>query len=111
MSKVVINADFGGFSISKKAAQFMAARGNKCAIAELADDPNDRFYGYGYSKEFPDGYIRHDPDLVAAVESLGEEANGSCASLKVVEIPDNIEYEIEDYDGAEHISEAHRKWW
>lgn len=105
--KVVINTCFGGFSISKKAAEFMAARGNAIAKAELAKD--GEFYGYGYSGE-NDGYDRTDPDLVAAVEALGSEAGGSCAELSVVEIPDGIEWEIDDYDGNESISECHRTW-
>lgn len=56
------------------------------------------------------GIERHDADLVRVVEELGEKANGQCARLKVVEIPDGVEYVIEDYDGQEHIAEAHRTW-
>ena len=44
---------------------------------------------------------RHDPDLVAVVEELGAKADGSCASLRVVEIPDGVEYAIDEYDGQE----------
>lgn len=55
-------------------------------------------------------YLRHDPTLVAVVEELGAGANGSCAELAVVEIPDGVDYEIADYDGNEHIAEKHRTW-
>lgn len=54
---------------------------------------------------------RGDLDLVAVVEKLGEKANGSHARLKVVEIPDGVEYEISEYDGKEHIAESHRTWY
>ena len=54
---------------------------------------------------------RHDPALVQAVEELGERANGSHAELAVVEIPDGIDYIIEEYDGNEHIAETHRTWY
>jgi len=53
---------------------------------------------------------RHDPALVQAVEELGNAANGSHAELAVVEIPDDVDYIVEEYDGMEHIAEAHRTW-
>jgi hypothetical protein len=53
---------------------------------------------------------RHDPALVQAVEELGDKANGRYAELAVVEIPDDVQYQIEEYDGMEHIAEAHRTW-
>ena len=53
---------------------------------------------------------RHDPALVQAVEELGNNANGAHAELAVVEIPDGIDYIIEEYDGIEHIAEKHRTW-
>lgn len=53
---------------------------------------------------------RTDKLLIQVIEELGEEANGNCASLKIVEIPDGIDYSIEEYDGNEHIAESHRTW-
>lgn len=53
---------------------------------------------------------RTDPDLIAVVEMLGDEASGECANLKVVEIPDGVEWEIGEYDGLEEVREAHRTW-
>jgi hypothetical protein len=53
---------------------------------------------------------RHDPDLVAVVEEMGRLASGTCSHLKVVEIPDGIDYVIEEYDGMEWIAENHRTW-
>ncbi len=53
---------------------------------------------------------RADPLLIQVVEELGEAANGSCAKLKIVEIPDGTDYTIEEYDGQEHIAERHRTW-
>jgi hypothetical protein len=41
---------------------------------------------------------------------LGEKANGSCASLKVVEIPDGVEWVVEEYYGTEWVAEKHRTW-
>lgn len=53
---------------------------------------------------------RTHPDVVAIVEELGERASGDCAKLAIVEIPDGVEWEIDEYDGMEHIAEAHRTW-
>lgn len=53
---------------------------------------------------------RADPRLVEIVERLGEKANGSHAKLRVVEIPDGIEWSINDYDGQESVQEEHREW-
>ena len=58
-----------------------------------------------YSKDF-----RTDPAMIQVVEELGDKANGRFAELKLVEIPDGMNYTIEDYDGMEHIAEVHRTW-
>jgi hypothetical protein len=36
--------------------------------------------------------------------------NGDFAELKVVEIPDDVQWQIEEYDGKEWIAEKHRTW-
>ncbi len=53
---------------------------------------------------------RTDKDLIEVIETLGEKSFGKHANLKVIEIPDNIEYEIHEYDGLESIHEKHRSW-
>ncbi len=107
--KIVINKCYGGFSISREAAEFMAKRGNKQAKVELMENKKE-WYGYGYSSNGYMGYNRTDPDLVAAVEQLGGKANGRAAELCVVSVPDDIKWEITDYDGIEQVEELHRKW-
>lgn len=53
---------------------------------------------------------RAHPMIVRLIEEMGEQANGGCADLKVVEIPDGVDWEIDEYDGIEHIAEKHRSW-
>ena len=47
---------------------------------------------------------RDDPVLAQVVEELGDQANGRHASLKVVEIPNDVRWTIEEYDGTDWIS-------
>ncbi len=53
---------------------------------------------------------RADKDLVRTVEELGSAANGACAELHIIKIPNGVEYEIDEYDGMESIHEKHRSW-
>ena len=53
---------------------------------------------------------RDDPYLVQVVEELGDRANGRHAELKVVEIPADVDWEIDEYDGTEWVAEKHRVW-
>jgi len=53
---------------------------------------------------------RSDPALVKTVEELGKESNGSFGQLRVVDIPDGVDWEIDEYDGMESVHERHRSW-
>jgi hypothetical protein len=58
----------------------------------------------------PSEIARNDSTLIQVVEELGEAADGQYAKLRIVEIPDGVEYEIDEYDGREYIAEVHRIW-
>ena len=64
---------------------------------------NEDYFYYGAIE-------RDDPDLVKVVEKLKEKVNNDFSKLKVVEVPDNIQYVINDYDGMESIHEEHESW-
>lgn len=53
---------------------------------------------------------RDDPVLVRVVQELGAAADGKHAQLKVVEIPADVDWIIEEHDGNEWIAERHRTW-
>jgi len=63
-----------------------------------------------YSSVYSFNGDRTHPDLIQVVKRLGDKANGHCAELKIVKIPDDVEYEISEYDGNETIEEVHRSW-
>jgi hypothetical protein len=65
---------------------------------------------YDFDDDYPDRLTRADPDLIDVIEELAAEADGFCAKLRVVEIPDDVEYSIEEYDGLEWVAEKHRTW-
>jgi len=87
--KIVISTSYGGFGISKEASEFIIERRGSNGYKEMK---------------------RNDPDLIAAVEALGERANGSFSYLNIVEIPDGVDWIIEEYDGNEWVAEKHRTW-
>lgn len=105
--KVVINGCWGGFSISQQAAEYMAAHGHQEAIEKLADFAES---GYWFGSICRADEQRSDPLLVDAVETLGRAANGRFAELYIVEVPDDVEWYIHDYDGQESVHEKHRSW-
>lgn len=52
-----------------------------------------------------DHSLRNDPELIAVIESLGSEANGSCSKIEIKEIPSEYKdcYIINEYDGSESV--------
>ena len=92
--KIVINDCHGGFSLSDAGVS---------RYLELADL---KLTGKFYDRDIP----RDDVALVQVVEEMGKLADGQCARLKIVEIPDDVEWQIEDYDGLEWAAECHRTW-
>ena len=106
--KVVINKCFGGFSVSEKVYDYLGVEWDNYGFLsdyakKLADNTCD-----AYTNELK---FRCDSKLVEAVEKLGSEANGRYAILKVVEIPDDADVYISDYDGIEEIHEKHMIWY
>ena len=100
--KIAINDCFGGFGVTK------------AVFKELGIE----YDGYGYLDNDSFGikssnyneYRKH-PKLISAIEKIGvEDSSGSCAKICIVDIPEDVEWEINDYDGAESIHEVHRSW-
>lgn len=113
MQRIVINKSCEEFCLSHKAFERLRKLGQREALQETdmgsywplaASTHEPRFNQCG--KLIP----RDDRKLTQVVEELGAEANGHCAFLKIVEIPDGVQWVIGKADGVEHISEVHRTW-
>jgi hypothetical protein len=119
--KIVINSCHGGFGLSDEAFEALLKRkgidyervASRVAFRQEIHD----YYAKGHAGD--DDYFisqyeyygqRNDPDLIAVVEELGDRANGFAASLKIVEIPYGVEWQIDEYDGDEWVAEKHRTW-
>lgn len=135
--KVVINQCYGGFGLSEKAVMRYAEIKGITLYPEdatygktyytVAPEQRQKDIGDGFYKLSTDERIkyneiasqqslydrdieRNDPALVQAVEELGSEADGDYAKLSVTDIPDDVDWYIEEYDGKEWVAETHRTW-
>jgi hypothetical protein len=88
MQRIVISETFGGFGVSDQASRHLRALGAEPG-REMARD---------------------DPRLVQVVDDLGDDASGRFAHLVVIEIPDDVKWHINEYDGFEILHEDHRSW-
>lgn len=133
--KIVINRCWGGFGLSAKATKRLAElEGRECYFfvqdypsrkltpISLEDADAEKKYWTTYDiprptvKSLYEHFIsygrieRNDPKLIQVVEELGEAASGSLSKLRIVEIPNGVDWEIDNYDGMESVKEVHQSW-
>ena len=115
VQRIVINASYGGFSLSRDATLVyldLAGVAYELLPQKDRDTQNrlgDRIVVNGIdfeSRTIP----RDDPALVATVRRLGRKSWGEYATLKVVEVPAGVQWTVDDYDGREWVAEVHRTW-
>lgn len=139
MTKIVVNRCYGGFGLSEEAVRYYAVLKGIPLYPEMGPYssltgptwytvPKDKrtpeidwkkastkeriAYNEAYSKEvFSDRDTpRDDPALIKTVEDLGKAASNRFSDLQVVEIPDDVKWVIDEYDGLETVEEEHRSW-
>lgn len=115
--KIVINTDYGGFGLSTKAFKRLIELGMTTTVfegGELKDKKADIIIHKGgvyYSfVGGQDSGMRTNHLVIQVVEELKDEANGPRAELEIIEIPNDIQYTIEEYDGLESVHEEHGSW-
>lgn len=90
---IVINDCYGGFGLSDRAI---------LEYKKLAGITDPSFY----DRDIP----RDDPYLVKIVRELGMGVNSAHSKLKIVEVPGDVDWQVEEYDGVEWVAEKHRTW-
>lgn len=138
--KIILNKCYGGFGLSEEAYELYAKKKGWTLYPYYNSSENNfttfkkttlkkgnsPFLTYYFIEDFGDEVFkntidwsknlylnytyRNDPILIEVVEELGEKANGRFSNLVVVEIPDNMDYVIDDYDGIETLHENVRAW-
>ena len=122
MPKIVINNAYGGFQLSDaNIERYAAIKGivlysTKHPLYDTLDKKGPKHYTYWHREaDMSDASFfsrydveRDDPALVQVVEEMLH--SGEVTDLRVVEIPNDVEWEIKEYDGFEHVAEVHRTW-
>ena len=91
--RIVINDCYGGFGLSDRAL---------AEYKKLAGITAEDFYDRDIARD--------DPYLIKVVKDLGMAASGRHSKLKIVEIPADVDWLVQEYDGAEWVAEKHRTW-
>ena len=136
--KVILNKRYGGFGVSQEAYELYAKKKGIEIFSYKLECRNDKpiyrktdmgssIFTITFTKDFGDyvelsddnsekyilelrGNHREDPVLIEVVEELGERADSPFSKLVVVDIPDGMEYEIDEYDGVETLHQKVEKW-
>ena len=95
--EIVINTDFGGFGVSDEVLLQYEKETNFIPS-------NNKQHVYVHDLK------RNDPILIKLIKEFGKTANGDYSQLSIVEIPDDVNWIIQEYDGKEWIAEVHRTW-
>ena len=112
--KVVINTTVGGYRLSSSALiEYCTKKKIKYSLDTSKTghyEPDVVVYVDGVRFCHWD-IPRHDPILIEVIEALGVQSAGPWSSLKIVDIPDGVDYIIVEHEtGSEHIAEKHRTW-
>lgn len=133
--KIIKNVCYGGFHFSDEAYEKMIAYGiplkeyikqkrnpetglydksknKKNVIFKRGESEIDKIMKqFGdYWDNFDEKFKRTNETIIRVVEELGAEANNRFSRLEIVEIPDDIDWEIDDYDGIETIRRKGERW-
>lgn len=113
MAKIVYNACYGSFSLSRMAVKL----GRKLSGDPMWGGPcliGDRYEDGSLVEDFYSCYFdgpRDDKTLVCIVEELGFAASGPWSRLQIKEVPKGTAYRIDEYDGYESVKTQNNYNW
>ena len=120
--KVAINVCFGGFSVSREVVDKLRAKGFDIrVVGEYYRDGSGPIKKWGDDESYHLGNddfriidedynkYRSHPALIKAIEESSE-PSARFSEIRIVEIPDDADWEIDEYDGNETIREKSRSW-
>lgn len=112
---IVINVQHGGFGLSNDAQlAWLERSGIVYSLVARDDRHSDQRWGphiiVNKAHWHQQNIARDDTVLVDLVQELGKSAWGEHAKLKIVRIPADVIWQIEEYDGLEWVAEQHRRW-
>lgn len=113
--KILINYDYGEFELSLRGVMLYSEFA-KLNLQPVESKPNVFIYyvdgietaAYVFD---PQRISRDDPDLIRVFEILGKGTGGVFSTLKMVEIPADVDWAIQEVGGAEYVAERHRTWY
>lgn len=118
--KIAINKCYGGFSLSNEAGIELrkldvnvTLKGEKYSDGNCMNIINDLYLNNENFGIKDNNYHkwRSDKRLIQVIEKLGvEKASGEYSKIRIIDIPNDIEWDIDEYDGIETIHEKHRSW-
>lgn len=79
----------------------------KVDLGKTINNVNDNSFYYErlYTNE-----QRIDLDLIYVIEKLQKKANGECADISIIDLPDGVDFEITSYDGNEQVLPIYPNW-
>lgn len=134
--KIILNKCYGGFNVSQEGYELYAKKKglklyfyrthystpplytkidkmdifSHCFVKDFGNEATISDNDFEKYNLYLDSSYRTDPILIEVVEELGDKASGRGGRLRVVEIPDGLDYVIDDYDGIETLHEKVREW-
>ena len=126
MVKIVISAEYegtggiGNFRLSDEAVDYLVSKKGWACYTNVDEVDESKPYIFQWENHYiacKVEYVipittdlRTHPDLVECIENLGKDASGYYSNLKVIEIPDTIDWVLKQCNGVEWIAERHKEW-